>query len=184
MAQRFTISLTKLTTAFIFCLVFSTANAQDNEFWDKVQFGGGIGAAFGTGYTDVNVSPGAIYRFNQYIAAGASLQGSYTKQRNWYQNTMYGGSIIVLGNPIPVIQLSAEIQQMRVNQEFYVNDFGVYPHGINTTNTTREFWNTALFLGAGYSTGNVTIGLRYNVLHSDNDFMYSEAFMPFIRVYF
>jgi hypothetical protein len=41
-----------------------------------------------------------------------------------------------------------------------------------------------LFLGAGYNTGNVVLGVRYNVLFNENDYVYSDAFMPFIRVYF
>lgn len=184
MRNCFIIFLTKLTTAITFCLFFSTANAQDNDFWDKVQFGGGLGVGFGSGYTDVNVSPGAIYRVNNYIAIGPSLQFSYTYQRNWYKNTLYGGSVVALINPIPVIQISAEVQQLRVNQSFDINDLGIYPPGINTYNTSRDFWNTALFVGAGYNIDKVTIGLRYNVLHNKNDFIYGDALMPFVRVYF
>ena len=82
--------------------------------------------------------------------------------------------MIVLGNPIPEIQLSAELEQLRVNTS-YGNSF----------NSAKDnFWNTGLFLGAGYQTNNVTIGLRYNVLHNDNRNVYSEAWMPFVRVYF
>ncbi|MFP9113976.1 hypothetical protein ACLI1A_08530 [Flavobacterium sp. RHBU_3] len=163
---------------------FSTATAQDKAFWDKVQYGGSIGVGIGSGYTDINLSPGAIYRFNDYIAAGPSLMGSYTYQRHWYKNTIYGGSAIVLGNPIPQIQLSAELQQLRVNQTFYYDDYGTYPGGINAGNTHRDFWNTGLFLGVGYSSNNATVGLRYNVLYNKNDYIYGDALMPFVMVYF
>ncbi|MES2487728.1 MAG: hypothetical protein V4581_17505, partial [Bacteroidota bacterium] len=58
-------------------LIFSTASAQDDgDFWGHVRFGGGAGAAFGSGYTDVMLAPGAIYQFNQYAALGVGLQGS------------------------------------------------------------------------------------------------------------
>ena len=46
------------------------------------------------------------------------------------------------------------------------------------------FWNTALFLGAGYRNENITLGIRYNILHRDRDNIYAEAFMPFVRIYF
>jgi hypothetical protein len=89
-----------------------------------------------------------------------------------YISYIYGGSLIGLVNPIEKIQLSAELEQLRVNQEF--PDF----------DGKNNFWNTALYLGAGYYTGNVTIGVRYNVLFNKNDLVYSEAFMPFVRIYF
>jgi len=39
-------------------------------------------------------------------------------------------------------------------------------------------------LGAGYRTGNVTMGVRYNVLQDDSKNVYSDALMPFVRFYF
>jgi hypothetical protein len=182
MQQRFIILLTRITIVFVICFQYVTANAQDSvNFWDKVRFGGGLGAAFGSGYTDVAVAPGAIYQFNQYAALGVGLQGSYARQRDYYSSFMYGASVVGLFNPIPQIQLSAEIEQLRVNlnvdERFATN----YPY-LNFRD--RNFWNTALFLGAGYQMENVTIGLRYNVLYSKKDLVYNDALMPFVRVYF
>lgn len=157
-------------------------NAQDTvNFWDKVRFGGGLGVGIGSGYTDIAVAPGAIYQFNRYAALGVGLQGSYVYQRNYYSTMMYGGSVIGLFNPIPQIQISAELEQLRVNlnvEERFSND---YPY-LNYRD--RDFWNTALFLGAGYQMENVTVGLRYNVLYNKKDMVYSDALMPFIRLYF
>jgi hypothetical protein len=51
-------------------------------------------------------------------------------------------------------------------------------------NLKENFWNTGLFLGAGYRTQNVTIGARYNVLFDKDRNVYGDAFMPFVRVYF
>lgn len=164
------------------------AQSQDNvksrsDFWSHVQFGGGIGASFGSGYTDVSLSPGAVYNFNEYVALGVGLQGSFVKVKgdyysdnlNNYKSWIYGGSILGLFNPIEQIQLSTELEQVRVNSTFnYTNAAAV----------ENNFWNTALFLGAGYHTQNVTIGARYNVLYDKNKSVYSEPFMPFVRVYF
>ncbi len=147
-----------------------------SEFWKKVQFGGGLGLAFGNNYTDITIAPGAIYNFNEYVALGVGLQYSYIKQRDFYQSNLYGGSILALFNPIPQIQLSAEVEQLRANVTYA--SFG------STPEFDDDFWSTGLFVGAGYRAGNVTFGARYNLLHSTNRNVYNDAFMPFVRVYF
>nr|WP_315184047.1 hypothetical protein [uncultured Flavobacterium sp.] len=149
----------------------SYRSTSSNNFWEKVQFGGGIGLSFGSGYTDIALSPSAIYNFNETFALGISLQGGYISSKNYYKSYTYGGSLIGLINTIPQIQLSAELEQLRINTDY------IYLESDN-------FWNTALYLGGGYRSGNVTIGARYDVLHDDNKSIYSEAFMPFVRVYF
>ncbi|KOS08383.1 hypothetical protein AM493_16095 [Flavobacterium akiainvivens] len=187
MKRSFIIYLTKFCLPALFVLTFTTVQAQDDgsDFWSHVRFGGGLGASFGNGYTDVMVAPGAIYQFNEYVAAGAGLQGSYVRQKYFYDSWIYGGSLIGLFNPIPEIQLSAEVEQLRVNLT-YDDNYNVpepaYPG--YTASRERNFWNTALFVGAGYNTGNVVVGVRYNVLFNERDYVYSDAFMPFIRVYF
>ena len=143
-----------------------------NQFWNKVQFGGGIGLGFGSGFTDISVAPSAIYNINEYVALGAGLQYKYLKQRDFFASHLYGGSAISLFNPFPAIQLSAELEQLRVN---------VNLDGSNTT--SQNYWNTGLFIGAGYRSGNATIGARYNVLTDKNN-IYGSAFMPFVRFYF
>jgi len=182
MRQRFIIFLTRTLTLIAICLQFAIANAQDSvNFWQKVRFGGSAGVGFGSGYTDVSIAPGAIYQFNQYAALGVGLQGTYVHQRDYYDAMIYGGSVVGLLNPIPQIQLSAEIEQLRVNLNV---DETFSDRYTNLNFRDRDFWNTALFLGAGYQMENVTIGLRYNVLFNKKDLVYSDALMPFIRVYF
>jgi hypothetical protein len=151
----------------------SISSTPPNDFWNKVQFGGGFGLGLGSGYTDISVAPSAIYNFNEYFAMGLGLQYTYASQRNFYTSNLYGGSIITLFNPIPEIQLSAELEQLRVN---------VRSTGQNSF--TNDFWNTGLFIGAGYRTGSVTFGARYNLLFKEDKGAYSDAFMPFVRVYF
>ena len=168
--------LKKTATIVIFSLFFASSYAQNNpldqgDFWSRVRFGGGLGLGIGTGYTDIMIAPSAIYDFNEYFSAGLGLQGSYVKSRDFYESYIYGASVIGLFNPINEIQLSAELEQVRVNLTFE-DDF------------KQNFWNTALFLGAGYRTQNVTIGVRYNVLHDDDKNVYNDAFMPFVRIYF
>ena len=149
---------------------------QKSRFWERVQFGGNLGLAIGNGYTDITVAPGAIYNVNEMFAVGAGLQYSYINQRDFFASHLYGGSLIALFNPIQQIQLSAEVEQLRVNADF--DEYGAAPA------YSEDFWNTGLFVGAGYRAGNVTIGGRYNLLFKQDRGVYSNAFMPFVRVYF
>lgn len=162
-----------LTALFILTFCFSQEPKQKSEFWKNVQFGGGLGLGFGNNSTNISVAPSAIYNFSPKAALGLGVQYSYIRQKDFYTSHLYGGSIIGLVNPIKEIQLSAELEELRVNTSFDNSSF-----------TSDNFWNTALFLGAGYRTNNATIGIRYNVLHNDNNNIYTTAFMPFIRVYF
>jgi len=41
-----------------------------------------------------------------------------------------------------------------------------------------------LFLGVGYNSGPVTFGIRFDVLYDRNKSIYSESWVPFVRVYF
>ena len=150
-----------------------TLNQQD-DFWKNVQFGGGLGLSIGSGYTDISISPSAIYNINSTVAVGTALQFGYTSSKNLYTSTIYGASLIGLINPIPEIQLSTELEEINVNTNY--KSYG--------GNNSSSFWNTSLYLGAGYRSGNVTIGVRYNVLFDKNKSYYNDPFMPFVRVYF
>ncbi|MDV7139922.1 alpha-ketoglutarate decarboxylase [Maribacter sp. TH_r10] len=146
---------------------------SSNNFWDNVRFGGGIGIGFTNGSFNGSISPSAIYQVNEQFAAGTSLNFNYAKF-NDDKLFAYGGSILTLYNPIPNIQLSAELEQLRINRT-YALDGG---------NREDNYWSPALFLGLGYSNQNVTFGLRYDVLYDDNKSIYANALMPFVRVYF
>jgi len=145
-----------------------------NEFWRNVQFGGGIGLSIGSGYTDITLAPSAIYPVNSIVALGLGLQLGYVSQKKYYTSFVYGASMIGLINPISQIQLSVELEETNANTDYQS------PGG----NVSQNYWNTALYLGAGYRTGNVTIGLRYDVLFNPNQSFYGDAFMPFVRAYF
>ena len=174
-------NVSKSISLLIILLVCNNLQAQSqynstnskSDFWKNVQFGGGLGLGFGSGYTNISVAPSAIYNLNQYVSLGLGAQYTYVKQQNYYASHLYGGSIIGLFNPYPQIQLSVELEELRVN----VNLDG-------SNSNAQDYWNTGLFLGAGYRTGNVTIGARYNVLQDASKAVYSDAFMPFVRVYF
>ncbi|MFT7352015.1 MAG: hypothetical protein ACI9XR_001780 [Flavobacterium sp.] len=162
----------KILLFFVSSLGFSQATSK-SVFWEKVQFGGGLGLGFGTGFTNIAVAPSAIYNVNQYFAAGLGLQYNYLSQKNQFSSHQYGLSLIALVNPIQEIQFSVELEQLRVNVSYD-----------NPAFKSENFWNTGLFLGAGYRANNVTIGGRYNVLHKQDRNVYGSPFMPFVRVFF
>lgn len=162
------------------------ANAPAKDFWNHVQIGGGIGLSTGSGYTDILLAPGAIYNFNKYVAAGVGLQGSYVRVKNAYESYIYGGSLIGLFSPIDPLQLSLELEQLRVNTRYSNNVFynPNYDDRDFAGSLNDNFWNTALYVGAGYRVQHVTLGIRVNLLFDKNKSVYSEAFMPFVRAYF
>lgn len=144
---------------------------QKDDFWDKILWGGGAGLAVGNDFTSINLAPSALYEVNEFVAMGAGLQGSYLKQKNVFESMIYGVTVIGIVNPAEFLQFSAELEQLRIhlNQSGFEKD---------------KFWNTALFLGLGYRSENVTFGIRYNVLHKNHIGFYQDAWMPFIRIYF
>lgn len=152
-----------------------TDEKTKSSFWQRVQFGGGLGLGFGSGYANVAVLPSAVYNVNQYVALGVGAQYSYLRQRDYYSSHLYGGSLIGLFNPIEEVQLSLELEQLRANVKADSNYFDV---------PSDNFWNTGLFLGAAYRIDNVSVGLRYNVLFQEDKGVYGDALMPFIRAYF
>lgn len=163
----------------LFLSLFNHLSAQEptyttkkpSDFWKNVQFGGGFGLNFSSGYTDVFLAPSAIYNFNPTVALGAGLNLNYVASNNYYSSLVYGISTIVLINPIPEIQFSVGLNESRVNYQ---------EEGFS--NYSEDYWDTSLILGAGYRTGNVTIGIGYNVLQ--NDRYDTEPFVPFVRAYF
>ena len=145
----------------------------NNNFWNQVQFGGGISLGLNNGGFNTSVSPSAIYRFNEKFAAGTALNVNYAKYQD-AKRIAYGASILSLYNPFPFLQLSAELEQLRVNNSF--DDLLV--------RIEENYWSPALLLGVGYTEQNFTVGIRYDVLYDENKSIYFNAWMPFVRVYF
>lgn len=183
MRKSYFIDLSKTNlTYFIFLFsgvlhsqIMNNQNNSNQDFWRNVQFGGGFGLNISSQFTEVNISPGAIYRFNPKVAAGIGIQGSYVSSRDSFSSAIYGIGLISLLNPLEEFQISIELEQLRVNRTL------VSTGGPDMTN---NFWNTGLFLGGGYSSDNIVFGLRYNLLFKKTDYVYTDAMMPFIRVYF
>ena len=165
---------------FVFCFHFkifsqATSAKTHNQFWENVSFGGGFGLSFGDGFFSGSLAPSAVYNFSPFVSAGFGLNATYNRQKNVFSSTILGGSIIGLFNPFDQVQLSTEFEQLNVNKDF--EDGFV-------SNTRDNFWATALFLGAGYRSGPVTFGIRYDVLYDEENSVYADPWLPFVRVFF
>ena len=153
-------------------IVFS--QQQPNHFWSHMHFGGGLGLGFGDGFFSGTLAPSAIYQFNNTVALGVGLNGTINNRKDFYKSTILGGSLIGLVNIIPELQLSAEFEELNVNRK--------YESSLNLTDD--HYWTPAFFLGMGYRTGNVTFGIRYDVLYDKEKSVYADPWAPFVRVYF
>ena len=160
----------------VFTLVSLTSYSQQlkpqNEFWRNVRYGGALGLGFGSNSFSIAVAPSAIYQVSEKFGTGLGLNFEYSKFGD-SEFTAYGGSILNFFNPIPPIQLSAVLQQLRVSTNYSSSSLLL----------DENYWTTALFMGVGYSTRNVTFGIQYDVLHNDRS-IYADPWVPFIRVFF
>ncbi|MHA7055864.1 alpha-ketoglutarate decarboxylase [Aquimarina sp. M1] len=159
--------------AFSLLLYLQQGYAQDDSFWSHVRIGGNIGIGFTNDTFNGVLAPSAIYDFNNQFSFGFGLNFGYTDSRN-FTATNYGASIITLYNPLPALQLSTEFEQMGVSRSFEIEG----------QNINDNYWYPALFIGAGYRIGFVSIGLRYDVLYDDYKSIYASAYAPFVRVFF
>ena len=97
-----------------------------SDFFERVQFGGGLGLSFGNNFTDVSIAPSGIYHFTEQVALGVGLQYNYVNSKDYYSSSSYGVNLIGLYTPIPQFQLSAELEQLRVNNTINVYSGGYY----------------------------------------------------------
>lgn len=172
------LSISKKTSLIIiilsFCYQNSKAQEVKSDFWNHVRFGGGLGLNFGDGFFSATIAPSGIYEFDENFSLGIGLNATFNSLKNTYKSTILGGSLIGLFNPIQDIQISAEFEQLNVNRRYNVN--------LNTTD--ENYWIPALYLGAGYRNGNVTFGIRYDVLYDTEKSIYADPWAPFVRFYF
>ena len=157
------------TLLFLISLAGFSQAVDSPSFWDKVQFGGGLGFGIGSNRTTISVAPSAIYNFNPKFSLGLGASYLYAKNGDFKSN-VFGASVLSLYNPFEQFQLSAEFEHLFVNQKF----------GAVKTNSDYP----ALYVGAAYRIGSFSAGLRYDVLYDNNKSIYASAFSPIFRFYF
>ncbi|EID75995.1 hypothetical protein [Imtechella halotolerans] len=169
--------LRKLLVITFFGTLISTHflySQNTSTFWDKVRVGGGFGLNFGSDFFSGTLTPSTLYEFNDYFAAGIGGNFSYISIQNDYKATVLGGNLIALFNPVYQAQLSAEFEQLHIQQKIQYNG----------TDRRNNYWYPALYLGAGFRNGRTTMGIRFDILHNTNKSIYANPWMPFFRVYF
>ena len=171
---KFTVLLVLSTLFFGILNAQNISQPQESNFWNHVRFGGGIGLSFGNGFFSGTVAPSAIYDVNETVSFGLGLNATFNNRKDFYKSTVLGGSVLALINPIREIQISAEFEELHVSRKW--DEF--YDRG------DEKYWYPALFLGAGYRSGNITFGVRYDVLYDRQKSIYSDPWMPFVRFYF
>jgi len=148
--------------------------AQDNNpsFLDRVHVGGGFNIGLGSGYSTIAISPSIIYDVSPVFSAGINATYLYSKNKSSNQETnVFGGGLIALVNPIEGLQFSGEYERLKIKRSF-----------LNFSN--NDYWNDALYLGAAYRQGNMSIGLRYDIMYDKVTSIYPSALSPIFRIYF
>ena len=177
------LQLFKKNTVFLFIILGLSAhsyvfaqspnNLREPSFFDNVRFGGSLGASFSENAFSAYLAPKAVYDFNRLTSTGIGIAGSYTNADNFSAHS-FSSSLIGLLRPVRNIQLSAELEENYVSRSWELEG----------ANRKDSYWYPALFLGAGYTAGQVTAGIRYDVLYDDQKSIYGSALMPFISFYF
>lgn len=156
-------------SVFLF-LMTSSLLAQSSFDWDKVRYGGRVGFGFSNSTSSIIIAPSAVYRLSDEFALGGSVSFGYSNFRTSNSKLYnYGASILSYYNPFRQLQLSAELEQTFANQT------GVIKQNFNFL---------ALYLGAGYRFGNITAGMRYDVLYEEEKNIYASPLSPFIQFSF
>ena len=166
-----------LLTLIIFVnldLFSQNSDLGQHRFIDDVRFGGGINIGVVSSYSTFSISPSALYDFSNEFSAGVSFTYVYVKNKSTISSTtnIYGGSLLAFYKPINTLQFSTEFEQLKIDQKY------AFAYG-------SDLWQPALYIGAEYVTGNISMGLRYDVLFDKTtNVIYSSALSPVFRIYF
>ena len=169
---RFLIGLLFLSILPVFAQQEKDSVQEENLFKEKIHFGGGLQLSIGNGYTTVGVSPSAVYEFSDKWAGGVSASYIYIHDKYYdFDYSIFGGSTLLLYNPIKELQLNTELEYLRVNR---------------IRNAVKEnYWVPAWYVGVGYTINKLgAIGVRYDLLWQEDKSIYRDALTPYVRIYF
>lgn len=166
----------------LFCLLLfsfvslSTAQTSNDSLpkEKKLKFGCGFGLNF-VGGTSLSLAPNLTYKVSEKISFGAGIQGSYNKIKNLQNTTTFGANLLGFYTPISNLQTQLEFAQLRVNTTTEANAVEV----------KNSYWDSALFVGAGYTIAKkITVGAKYNFLYDEDKSVYSSPIIPFVNIVF
>jgi long-subunit fatty acid transport protein len=172
MAMCFFVFLTQETQAQVQMDSLTTVNNKDSTLKNRLKFGLGFGVNF-IGGTNLSLSPNLTYRLTKNFSVGGGLQFNYAGLKDIQKTTTYGANALVYYTPVRKLLTTLEFSELHVNRNSLI------------TNTTNEFWESALFIGAGIQiTPKLSLGAKYNVLYDKNKSVYSSPVVPFINISF
>lgn len=138
----------------------------------KLKLGVGFGLNF-VGGTSISLSPNLTYHLTDKFAFGGGLLFNYTAIKNLQKTTTFGANILANYYPIPKLLTTVEFAEMHVDRKNLI------------TAVDDDFWDSALFVGAGYQiTSKISVGGKYNLIYKKDKSVYSSPFVPFVNINF
>lgn len=140
----------------------------------RLKFGCGFGLNF-VGGTNIGLSPHLIYGVSNKVSLGAGLQGNYTSIKDLQRTTTFGGNAIFQYTPIQKLTTLLEFTQLKVNTTTEAI----------TGDIKQDYWDSALFVGAGLNiTNKIALGAKYNLLYDSDESVYTSPIIPFVNITF
>lgn len=140
----------------------------------RLKFGCGFVLSF-VGGTNIGLSPNLIYEVSNKVSIGGGIQGSYTAIKDLQNTTTFGANVISLYSPTRKITTLLEFAELNVSTKTETA----------TGKETRNYWDSALFVGAGLNiTDKILIGAKYNLLYKEDESVYSSPVIPFVNISF
>lgn len=150
----------------------ATVSTKDSSHPKRLKLGLGFGLNF-VGGTNLSLSPSLTYNVTKKLALGGGLLFNYAAIKNIQKTTTFGINALVNYTPTKILLTTLEFSEMHVSSQSYIS------------NTKSNFWESALFLGAGLQvTPKISLGAKYNLLYNKNKSVYTSPVVPFINVSF
>ena len=203
--------LNRLYLIICLCLVFNSANAQEEEVINPSQtstsqsetpkgenngpqksktstykrswsFGGNLGLSFWNGGTDILIAPKAYYNLSPMFLTGFGLTYIYSDYKDDFGKYKQNSfGPSIKGAFRPIPSFQLSAEYEGLQTN---GSNTIYFLGDNNVKNDYSYWNNALYLGASFVSRNVSFGIRYDILYEVNRSAYSSAWSPFIGFYF
>jgi hypothetical protein len=149
-------------------VIDSTATSES-----RLKFGCGFALNF-VGGTNIGLSPNLVYMISDKVSIGGGIQGTYTSIKDLQKTSTIGANLMGQYSPGKFLTL-LEITQLNVTTKTET-DMG---------QTSDNYWDTALFVGAGlHITDKISIGAKYNLLYKEDESVYTSPIIPFVNITF
>ncbi|BAV94399.1 hypothetical protein JBKA6_0386 [Ichthyobacterium seriolicida] len=158
----------------IYTNCFSQKVSEEKSFWSDLKYGGTCGLYFHNNGGRIDLSPSVIKPLNKFVSLGLGLQFSYRGRKSGpykSHHIMYGLDLIGEINPFDFARITCNYSHMILNTKS--DDLRL---------VKKNEYVPSLYLGAGYVSKNIFIGLRYNII--PNYFGSHNSLEPVISLWF